>query len=225
MSALNGLVELATPALGAAAHLARLADLLREAGPAASGAVAVLGAVVLTIAGRYPRALAAMGGATVAALAAYALRAPLAVHGGVSLAVALPAAAVVAGAACALAPLAFPVAAGAVPGLLLGLQVPIAGRAAVGGAAGALLAGLVALLFARAVAIGFASAVGGALAAVAAVALGGDRTLARELAAHPVAMVALALVLGIAGAAYQLARGGAPARAPAARDAPQALDG
>ena len=116
--------------------------------------------VLLTLAGRFPRGLAVAGGAVLGALAAVAFRAPLATHVGVSLVVAAPVLATVAAAACAFVPLAFPVAVGALPGLLLGLEVPLAGRAAIGGAVGALVAGGVALLFARVVAIGSVSRAG-----------------------------------------------------------------
>jgi hypothetical protein len=215
VSALKSLLALATRALEAAAGLSRLAELLREGGLFVAAAAGLLGLVLLTIAGRFPRGLAVAGGAVLGALSAVAFRAPLATHVGVSLVVAAPVLAIVAAAACALLPLAFPVAVGALPGLLLGLEVPLAGRAAFGGAIGALVAGGVALLFARVVAIGSVSALGGLLVASAAVAIGGARPLARELSAHPLAILALALVLAIAGAAYQLARGDAPARAPA----------
>lgn len=219
---MNAVLDLAARALDGAGNVTRLVELLRGLGPAASAAAALVGLVALTVAGRFPRGLAATGGAALGALAAYAFRAPLAMHVGVSLPVALPVVAIVAGAACALAPLAFPLAIGALPGLILGLQVPIAGRAALGGAVGALLGGLVALLFARPFATGFASALGALLAVAAAVGAGGDRPLARDLATHPLAIVAFALVLAIAGAAYQLARGDAAARAPAPRQPPPA---
>ena len=212
MSVLKSVLALATRALDAAAGLSRLAEIFRERGLVVGAAVALLGVVFLTLAGRFPRGLAVAGGAVLGALAAVAFRAPLATHVGVSLVVAVPVLATVAAAACALVPLAFPVAVGALPGLLLGLEVPLAGRAAIGGAVGALVAGGVALLFARVVAIGSVSALGGLLAATGAVAIGGARPLAREFSAHPLAILALALVLAIAGAAYQLARGDAPAR-------------
>jgi hypothetical protein len=217
VSALKSVLALATRALDAAAGLGRLAEMLRERGLPVGAAVALLGIVLLTLAGRFPRGLAVAGGAVLGALAAIAFRAPLATHVGVSLVVAAPVLATVVAAACAFVPLAFPVAVGALPGLLLGLEVPLAGRAAIGGAVGALVAGGVALLFARVVAIGSVSALGGVLAATGAVAIGGARPLARELSAHPLAILALALVLSIAGAAYQLARGGlSDARADAA---------
>jgi hypothetical protein len=213
MKALQSILSLAMRALDAAGGLGRIAEILRDRGLAVAAAAAVVGLVALTVAGRFPRGLAFAGGAVLGALAAVGLRAPLATHVGASLAVAAPLLAVVTAAACALTPRAFPVAIGAVPGLLLGLQVPLAGRAEIGGAVGALVLGAVALLFARPVAIGFACALGGLLAATAAVALGGARPLARDLVAHPLAILAFALVLAIAGAAYQLARGEDPARA------------
>ncbi|WP_242336580.1 hypothetical protein [Anaeromyxobacter sp. SG66] len=214
MSVLKSVLDLAARAVAAATDLGRLAELLRDRGFAVALAAGLLGLAALTVAARFPRGLAAAGGAVLAALAAYALRGAIAAHLGISLAVATPVLAVVAGAACALVPLAFPAAVGALPGLLLGLHAPIAGRAELGAAIGALVAGLVGLLFARLVAVGFASAVGGLLVGAAAVALGGARPLARELVTHPLAIVALALVLAVAGAAYQLAHGVAPARAP-----------
>lgn len=114
------------------------------------------------------------------------------------------------GVACGRYPWAFPVAAGALPAALLGATVPLGGRAAFGAGAGALLGGIVGLAFARFVAAAFASAVGGVLLAAGAVAAAAPRPLARELAAHPFALAALALVCAIAGTAYQLARAGAP---------------
>ena len=214
---MKSVLDLAARLLDAAGNVTRLVELLRGFGPALSAAAAVLGLVALTLAGRFPRALSAAGGAAVGALAAYAFRAPLALHVGVSLAVAAPIVALVAGAVCALVPLAFPIAAGALPGAILGLGVPIAGRAALGGAVGALVAGLVALLFARPFAVGIASALGGLLVAVASV--GARRRSpagARARGAHPLAVVALALVLASPGRPSSSPAAGRPAGARAA---------
>jgi di/tricarboxylate transporter len=69
--------------------------------------------------------------------------------------------------------------------------------------------------FARPVAAAFASAIGGALLVVGFAAAFGAHPLVRDVAARPFALAALALVLAIAGAAFQLSRpeperGGAP---------------
>jgi hypothetical protein len=61
-----------------------------------------------------------------------------------------------------------------------------------------------------------ASLLGGALVAVGGVALLGTRPLAVELAGRPFALAAVAVVLGVAGAAYQLGspRDGPPSDSP-----------
>lgn len=175
-------------------------------GPVAGGVALLAGVLLLTFAGRFRRPIAAVGGALLGALAAVVLRGPIAAHVGLSLPVSAAVLAA-AGAAGAFAlPVAFPFAAGALPGALLGQHAPLAGRAIVGAAVGGLLAGLVALLFARPVALGFVSIAGGLLVAVGAVAVSRGSLFAADLAAHPFALLAIALVAGIAGAAYQLER-------------------
>jgi hypothetical protein len=212
------------PALAAATGMPRardaletLGDLSRTAqrlGPFAGAVALVAGAVLLVLLGRYRRPVAAVGGALVGALAALLARGPIAAHLGLSLPVSAAVLAA-AGAAGAFAfPVAFPFAAGAVPGAALGYGVPLAGRALLGAAAGGVLAGAVALLFARPVAIGFVSISGGLLAAVGAVALLRGTAFAAEVTAHPAALAAVALVVGIAGAAYQLERREAPRAEP-----------
>jgi hypothetical protein len=92
---------------------------------------------------------------------------------------------------------------------VLGAAVPLAGRALVGAAAGAVILALVALLFARPIVVALAGALGGVLVALALVAVLGARPLAADLVAHPLALVGVALVAAIAGAAFQLGRGDA----------------
>jgi hypothetical protein len=103
-------------------------------------------------------------------------------------------------------PGAFPFAAGALPVALVGAEVPLAGRAVVGAAAGALLLGLAGLALGRVVSAAFASLCGGALLAAGVVAAFGKAPFARELAERPAALAGAALVLAVAGAAFQLAR-------------------
>jgi hypothetical protein len=113
----------------------------------------------------------------------------------------------------------YPLAAGALPGALLGVHVPIGGRAALGAAVGGLVAGLVALLFARPVAIGVASFLGGFAMGLGLVGLLPDHAIGLALARHPFALVAIAVVLGVAGSAFQLGRGEPRARPLAPPDA------
>jgi hypothetical protein len=187
-------------ALGALAHA------MRAAGPAVGFASVVAGMVLLSIVGRVPRVLAGAGGALVGVLAALAAQGAIAFNLALSPSVAVPVAAVVVGGACAAFPPLYPVAVGALPGALLGVHVPLSGRAAFGAAAGALAGGLVALVFARAVSLLFASLAGGLCVALGAVAVLSKHPLAAELAARPFALLAVALVLGVAGTAFQLAQ-------------------
>jgi hypothetical protein len=216
MIAVRAPLAVASAAAGAAEALVALADAVRPFGPWAGTLVAAAGLAALAVATRFRRPLAVLGGAALGVLAAFALRGRLAAHLGLSVAPAALVAAVAGGAACGLWPWAFPVAAGALPGALLGGTVPLAGRALLGAAAGAALGGVVGAAFARVVGAAFAAGAGGALAAVGlAVALDGH-PLAREIARRPFALAAVALVLAIAGAAFQLSR-----RDPApAREAP-----
>ncbi len=190
----------AVDAVGAVAHV------MRAAGPARGVAVLVAGVLLLTVAGRIPRVLAGVGGALVGALAAIAAQRALALGLGLSPTVAVPVSAVVLGGACAAFPPLYPVAVGALPGALLGVHVPVGGRAAFGAAAGGLAAGLVALVFGRGVSVLFASLAGGLCVALGAVALFARHVLAAELTARPFALLAVALVLGVAGAAFQLSQ-------------------
>jgi hypothetical protein len=183
--------------------IAALARALVPLGPAAGAPLAALGLAALTVATRNRRALAILGTAIAGALAGLALRGHVAAHLGASAATAAIALGLIGGAAAAAVPALFPFAAAALPGALLGGQVPLAGRALLGAAAGALLAGLVGLALARLVAAAFASACGGLLVAVGVLAAFGRTPLARELADRPAAVAGLALVLAVAGVAFQ----------------------
>jgi hypothetical protein len=189
------------------------AETVRRHGPWTGALLVLAGAAALTLSARSRHGLAVLGGAALGALAALAARSWIAAHVGLS-----PGAAAAIGAAAGAAaggawPGAFPFAAGAVPGAILGAGVPLSGRAILGAAAGAAVGGVVGLAAGRATVTALASIAGGALVAVGGVALLGGRPIAAELAARPFALAAVAIVLGIAGAAYQISRGaGSPPR-------------
>jgi hypothetical protein len=195
-----------------------LAARIQPLGLALGAPLAAVGLAALTVGTRHRRMLATVGGAAVGALAASALREPLAAHLGVSAGAAAGALAVAGALAGALFPPAFPFAVAALPGALAGAQLPLGGRAAFGAAAGALACGIVGLLLSRVVSA-VAAALGGALAlALGLLACLRESPLARELAGRPAAIVGFVLVLGIAGAAFQLSGVAATSRAgPAAR--------
>jgi hypothetical protein len=191
----------------ALAALGRAAAWAHGAGPVAGALLAIVGVLALTVALRAPRPLAVAGGALVGALAGLAVRGPLALHLGLAATTSAAAGAAVAAAACGLLPPLFPFAAGALPGALLGLHAPLGGRAALGAAVGGLVAGAIALVFARPVTAIVAALAGGLAFGTGLLALLGARPLGEELASRPLALLAFALVTGIAGAAFQLARG------------------
>lgn len=190
----------------AVAGLGAAAGAVRALGPWTGALLVLVGAAALTLPARSRQGLGVLGGVALGAVAALAARGWIAAHLGLS-----PAPAALLGAAAGAAaggawPKAFPFAAGAVPGAVLGAGVPLSGRAILGAAAGAAIGGVVGLAAGRPAAIALASLAGGALVAVGGVALLGARPLAAELAARPFALAAIAVVLGVAGAAYQIAR-------------------
>lgn len=183
--------------------IAGLVARLRGGGPFVGVLLVVGGAVLLAAADRLRRPVALLGGAAVGALAVHAAQ-PL-LPGALSPAGWTWIAAVLCGGGAALAPTAFPALAGALIGALVGVRVPVAGRPAVGGF---IAAGLGAALFsvgARSVAAVLASLAGGLAVGVGLVTLAGGRELGVELASRPVVLLGIAVVLGIAGAAFQLA--------------------
>jgi hypothetical protein len=203
---------LAGPFADAVAGLAVAAELVRARGAWAGAPLAVAGAAALVVGARWPRGLAVLGGAALGAFAAASARGGSAAHVGLAPGVAAALAAASGGALGAAWPAAFPFAVGAVPGAILGAGVPLSGRALLGAAAGAALGGVVGLLVGRPAATVLVALLGGALVSVGGVGLLGQGPLAAELCAHPFSLAAEALVAGIAGAAYQIARGSVPAR-------------
>lgn len=186
----------------ALAALARLVGWLRGLGPLAGIALSLAGVALLTAADRLRRPTAVLGGAAVGALAARAA--------GALLPAALPPAgwgwvlAILCGGAAGLAPILFPVLAGALVGALLGVHVPVAGKPALGAALAAAVGGALLAVGARSVAVVLACLGGGLAVGVGLVTLAGGRELAAELAARPLVLLGVAVVAGVAGAAFQL---------------------
>jgi predicted membrane protein len=213
--------------LGSAVHEAGrwAAGVAGEVGAApwpVAAAVVLAGLGILLFGARPRRPVAALGAAGVAAAAAAALGAPLGEALGLTPSMLAVISAAVAGAVAALLPQVFPALAGALPGALLaGLFAPPGRRLEVL-AVGAALGAVVGFLLARLVASAVAATVG-----ALAVALGGTGALrptavGRALLDHPVAILAAAVILAVAGAAFQFPRAwGRGAAGPAAkREAP-----
>jgi hypothetical protein len=183
--------------------LGRLVPWLQGVGAWAGVASALVGLLGLLAADRLRRPTAFLGGAAVGALAALAL-------GHLLPAALSPAAwtwtlAGVGGTAGALAPRLFPALAGALAGGLLGAHLPLGSSPALGASIGGVAGAVLLAVGARRVAVVLASLAGGLLLGAGLVVLGGGRDLAAEVAARPLVLLGAAVVLGVAGAAYQLA--------------------
>jgi hypothetical protein len=182
------------------------------------GAPLVAVGVGAAVAGtRLRRVLGAAGLAGVGALAGFVLRGLIAAHLGVSTATGVAILAGVGAVGGALAPGALPFAVAALPGAIVGTGLPLGGRPEYGAAAGALAAGLVGLLLARVVTAAVAGLAGALAVALGALACFPRDALARELALHPAVVIGFTIVVGIAGAALQLAGAPTSPAAPAAR--------
>jgi hypothetical protein len=176
---------------------------LRGGGAVVGVGLAVLGAVLLAAADRLRRPVAALGGAAVGVLAARAAQPVLPE-------VLSPAgwawvAAVLCGAGAALVPALFPSLVGALVGALLGLHVPVAGRPAIGAILAAGVGAALLAIGARSTAAVLASIAGGLALGAAFVTLAGGHEIGLELALRPSVLLGLAVVLGVAGAVFQLA--------------------
>ncbi|GAO03498.1 hypothetical protein [Anaeromyxobacter sp. PSR-1] len=200
------------PVGDALAGLVRVALAARAFGWPLGLALVVVGLAALAASDRLRRPAAAVGGAVVGALAALAARRLLGPQLELSALASAGLGAAVLGAACAAMPPLFPAAAGALAGALAGVHLPIGGRAAVGAGLGALAAALLALAASRAVAVVLCALAGGLALGVGLLAAAGTRPIASELAIRPFALLGFAVVAGVAGAAFQLARGAAAAR-------------
>jgi hypothetical protein len=212
---LPALGTLASRGADALAGLARASGWTRGAGTVVQAAIAAAGLACLAVLGRFERVMAGLGGAVMGALAALAFRSGLLLHLGLGPTVAVPLAAAIAGALSAALPRLFPFLAAGLPGALVGMGIPIGGHAWAGALALGLAAGFVAAAFARGVGVTVISVAGGLALAVAGTALLASRPWAASIADRPLVLCGLGLVLGVAGAAFQLpARPGGPARAP-----------
>jgi hypothetical protein len=217
---LNGLLE---GAEGLFSRLPEAATLLRAGGWPAE-LLAVAGGVALLVAGaRLGRVLAAAGAALVGWFSGLALASAFQRWGirpewvGLSLGSALAIASL-------LAPVAYPLLLGVFSGALLGSRFPVAGNASIGAAAGALAFGAAGLLLRRVVPAATAAVAGAALVCVALVAafpqpsgLPQPSRLGLFVNRPPV-LLGIALVLSIAGTAFQLGRGRAGGRRSSAGD-------
>jgi hypothetical protein len=198
----------ALDAFGGAAHdagtwAAGVAGAVGAASWPIQAAVVLVGLVVLLWGARTRRPVAALGAAGVAAAAAHWLGAPVVSALGLSPSMLAAASAAAAGAFAVLLPQVFPALAGALPGALLaGLLAPTDRRLEVL-AVGAVLGGVAGFLAARVVASVIASAVGAMAVAVGATGALSATAVGRALHDHPVAILAVALVLAVAGAAFQ----------------------
>jgi len=120
------------------------------------------------------------------------------------------------GMASLLAPGTYPLALGLLPGMLLGLRTPVAGKGWLGGLAGGVALALLALWLRRLVLAATAAVSGAILVALALLALSHQVPALLALARRPTLLAGLAGILAVAGTAYQLGagveRGGARSR-------------
>jgi hypothetical protein len=114
------------------------------------------------------------------------------------------------GLASLLSPGLYPFALGLVPGVLLGLRVPIGGNAVAGGLAGGVSVALLALWVRRGIFAGTAACAGAALVSLVLLAVARDVPALLPLARRPVLLAALAAAMAVAGTAYQLGAGVEP---------------
>ena len=111
------------------------------------------------------------------------------------------------GLASLLAPSLYPLALGLLPGLLLGVQVPIAGKTWLGGVGGAVALALLALWLKRLVVAATAAVGGAVLVTLALVAVSHQVPALLSLARRPALVAGLAATLAVAGTVYQLGAG------------------
>jgi hypothetical protein len=106
-----------------------------------------------------------------------------------------------------LAPWLYPLSLGLLPGVLLGLRAPVAGRNWLGGTAGGLALGLLALWLRRLVLAATAALAGAVLVSLALVAASRQIPALETLARRPALLLGLAATLVVAGTAYQFGAG------------------
>lgn len=169
-------------------------------------ALVAAGLVVLLFGARARRPVAVAGAASVAAVAALWLSTRTGLARGFPVSTAAAVAAAVAGALAVVVPQIFPALAGALPGALLAEALAPPNLRLEVMAAGALLGAILGILASRLVASAVASGVGAVAVAVGAAAALRGTGPGRVLQAHPTATLAAAVVLAVAGTAFQLSR-------------------
>ena len=206
---MSGVFALLQEWLAAAERLAaRVPELARALGGGSWPAVVLAGATGLSllVAGvRLGRLLAAAGGAFVGWLAG-GLLAP-AVQGWMPGWLPAWVAAAVLGLMSFLAPEVYPIALGLVPGALLGVRMPLAGKPWVGGFSVGLALGLLALWLRRLVLAATAALAGAVLVVASLLALSRHVPALLVLVRRPMLLAGLAALLTVAGTAFQLGAG------------------
>jgi hypothetical protein len=157
------------------------------------------GALLLLFGARRRELVASLGGAGLGWLGGFAAAGALELGGSL----AGPLGAAILGGGALAFPSLFPFAAGAVPGALAGARFPVAGQPALGAAIGVLLLGGLALLGARIVAAVAAGLLGAAACGAALAGLSRHLPELRPVVDRPTLLLALVVVLAVAGAAYQ----------------------
>lgn len=214
----------AEPALRDAGHW--VAGVARELGRApwpVSAGVALAGLAVLLLGARGRRPVAVAGAAGIAAIGAGWLRSRIPVAPGVTASTLAAGAAIAGGGIAAVIPQVFPALAGALPGAAAADLLAAGDRRLEMVAAGAVLGAIAGLLLARWMAAGVAAGAGALAVAVGVAGAFHDTAVGRALTRHPVSLLAVAVVLGVAGAAFQAPRAwgrgaeGPPGRGPPAK--------
>jgi hypothetical protein len=198
-----------TPTAFASHPLDTLTQLLREAPALAArlqplpvwglALVGAAGLAVLLAGARWRRPVALFGGAGVGWLAGLAGAGVLGLPGGLFPLLG----AIVLGGASLLLPPIFPFAVGGLVGAFLGGHLPVPGQGPVAGAVSLFLLGGLGLLAARLLAAAAAGLAGAAVLGLALLAGARHWQPLAALAARPVVLAGLLLVVAIAGAAYQ----------------------
>jgi len=191
---------------------------------AASAVLLAVGVVTLVAGARTRRPVAALGGALVALAAVLVFAGPLEARSGLATRT-LGGAALLAGLALggAFPPL-FPAGAGALPGALAAAALAPADQRALALGVGAAVGAVAGVLLARLVAAVVASALGAVVLSLGVAGALAHAGAGRVLSTHPVALLAVAAILAVAGVALQLPRAWTAAM-PAARKPAAAPEG
>lgn len=226
------LAHAAARAEEALAGLSALATRSTGLATPAAAALGLAGLLLLGFGARRREVVGAVGGAAIGALAALAAAGWLQARWPAAPRPALAAAGAAAlGVLGGLWPPLFAFAAGALPGAVLGVAVPLGEQPLYGLLAGAAALGAASLVAAEFTAVAVAATLGAGLLGGALLALAGPRPEVSALAARPALLLAWLVVVGTAGGALQWGRawgrgggkaGGGPAPPVSPRDPPAA---